>query len=200
VKTTERDASGLDAEITDGEAEAAEDAGDEVQEFIEWTEKLGLARVAALVANACEVEADSAADDGLGREWSRLVPEFEKLARRVKGLADRGAARARWNAAKTTLRMSGDFIGRESRYLGGEWPASEGARFRILGVVRRCEGGQVISIRDNDLLARLGGVSARDLVEVRPIKENGRESFVAAETYAMDFEIFAPLRGTADKP
>lgn len=187
MKTTEDDVQDLDAD--------QDDESDGTQAFIELTEKLTLSRIIALAADACEVESDATADDAIGREWARLVPEVKRLAKRVKDIEERGAARARWDAAKTTLRMSGDFIGQESRYLGGEWPASAGARFRIVGVIRRCEGNEVISIQDNALLARLGGVNARDLVDVREIKDNGRESFVTAETYAMDFEIFAALRG-----
>ena len=171
--------------------------GSATREFIELVERIGLSSVVSLVAQACEVEADNTADENLGREWPRLRVEFEKLARTVTRLEGHASSRACWEAASPSLHVTGEFIGSIARYVGSAWPSAHGGRYRIVGVVKRLDDGRTLVARDNAELSALGGVSARDFVDVREIKPGGQDSFVAAEAYAIDLDVFAPLRAAA---
>ena len=74
----------------------------------------------------------------LARAWGRIVPEFEKLAKRARSstTARRRAAGSPLPARAASRATSS---GRETVYLGGEWPALPVA-VRIDAVLRHVEG------------------------------------------------------------
>src|ERR1700722_11646382 len=100
------------------------------QSFVALVEEIGPEGILDHVATSCEVAALETEDRILGRAWDHLVPEVEKLAKRVRQLQERSASRRRWELASPASRLDGDFIGRETTYLGGEWPRLAGSRVR----------------------------------------------------------------------
>lgn len=75
-----------------------------------------------------------------------------------------------------------------------------GSTVRIIGVIKGAasdaynpdEEGSYIT--DNESLARAGGVTASDRVEVQPwIEREGRFSFASSDARAVDLECFAHL-------
>jgi hypothetical protein len=173
---------------------------DDAQAFIDLQERIGLGAILDYASTACEVAAEGAADELLARAWRRLSPELGKVANRARELDDRTLARRRWEEASPDSRIQGDFIGTETTYLGGEWPARRAACMRIEAVLRHVEGqGEMLKIRTNEELRAAGGVSARDRVEVREVKAGGQLSFVTADPYALDLACFATLRSPQAK-
>jgi hypothetical protein len=165
------------------------------QSFVALVEEIGPEGILDHLATACEVASLETEDRMLRRAWDHVVPEVERLAKRVRQLQERAASRRRWELASAASRLEGDFIGRETTYLGGEWPRLAGSRVRIEAVFRE-EGGsdEIVKITTNDALRAAGGVSARDRVEVRPVRCGGQLSFIASDPYALDLECFAALR------
>lgn len=84
----------------------------------------------------------------------------------------------------TTIGAITTYIGSEHRYL-------RGYRVRIVAVLKA--DGNII--KDEDDLARAGGVTAEDSVEVQPwLEAEGRFSFVTSDPRAVDLACFERLR------
>ncbi len=84
----------------------------------------------------------------------------------------------------TTIGAITTYIGSEHRYL-------RGYRVRIVAVLKA--DGNII--KDEDDLARAGGVTAEDRVEVQPwLEAEGRFSFVSSDPRAIDLACFASLK------
>ena len=167
----------------------------EAQAFIHLQDAIGLVAILEYASTACEVAAEGVCDEHLAQAWRQVAPDLEKIAKRVRQLEERTLSRRRWEDAAALNRMPGAFIGTQTTYLGGEWPTMAGVRVRIDAVFRQFEGSDdVFKIRTNSELRAAGGVSARDRIEVRPVKSGGQLSFIPSDPYALDLECFAPLR------
>ena len=93
-------------------------------------------------------------------------------------------------------------IGKETRYIGDEQPALRGYRLLITAVLKA--GVDVESddayVTDDDHLARVGGVTADDRIEVKPwLEREGRWSFVSSDPKAVDLVMFKGLRDGTEK-
>jgi hypothetical protein len=78
-------------------------------------------------------------------------------------------------------------IGATTTYVGSE----HGYRVRIVAVLKA--SGSLI--KDDDDLARAGGVTAEDHVEVQPwLEAEGRFSFVTSDPCAVDLTCFEHLK------
>lgn len=82
-------------------------------------------------------------------------------------------------------------IGAITTYIGSEHRCLRGYRVRIVAVLKA--DGNII--KDEDNLARAGGVTAEDRVEVQPwLEAEGRFSFVTSGPRAVDLACFERLR------
>jgi len=105
----------------------------------------------------------------------------------------------RQNAAKPV-------IGRTTTYHGTEHAYLKGYTVKIIAVIKNAarpdydpdEDEQYITGEEE--LARAGGVTAADRIEVQPwIEKEGRFSFVSSDPKATDLECFAGLAGRGKK-
>jgi hypothetical protein len=91
-------------------------------------------------------------------------------------------------------------IGLTTKYLGTEVPGLRGSRVRIFGIMRGALNQSVdvdspdYYVSDDDTLARLGGVTGADRVDVAHLRPDGTASFVHCDARAIDLECFAALR------
>jgi hypothetical protein len=98
--------------------------------------------------------------------------------------------------------MSDKVIGAITTCQSEEHPYLKGYKVRIVAVFKNgaradidVEGPDYADIDDEDDLARAGGVTASDRVEVQPwLEKEGRFSFVTSDPKAEDLECFAHLR------
>lgn len=90
-------------------------------------------------------------------------------------------------------------IGTITTYVGTEIPGYRGTRVRIFAVLRNAlrPGLDVDAdgyfVNDDEELARLGGVTENDRLDVAHIREDGSTSFVHCDPRAVDLECFAML-------
>jgi hypothetical protein len=90
-------------------------------------------------------------------------------------------------------------IGTDTRYIGDELKFLRGARVRIIAVLHDAlrpgadVDGDDYLVRDDDHLARLGGITRFDRIEVAPFIGE-RLSFVTSDPRAIDLECFAALK------
>ena len=96
-------------------------------------------------------------------------------------------------------------LGSTTTYHGTEHPYLNGYRVRIVAVLKNAarpdidvDGPDYAHISDEDDLARAGGVTADDRLEVQPWMEKaGRFSFVTSDPRAMDLACFKKLAKAA---
>lgn len=82
-------------------------------------------------------------------------------------------------------------IGATTTYIGSEHGYMRGDRVRIIAV-HKADGSYV---KDEDELARMGGVTADDRLDVRPwLEAEARFSFVSSDPRAIDLECFEYLK------
>ena len=92
-------------------------------------------------------------------------------------------------------------IGTTTTYVGDEIPGFRGQRVRIFGVMRGALRADVnvdaddYFVTDDHALARLGGVTRLDRVDVAHLRADGSASFVHCDPRAIDLECFASLKG-----
>jgi hypothetical protein len=90
-------------------------------------------------------------------------------------------------------------LGSITTYLGDEIKGIKGHQVRILAVLRGAlrpdadPDADGFFVNDEEELARLGGVTAEDRIDVQPIDRKGRQSFVHVDPKATDLEIFKYL-------
>jgi len=91
-------------------------------------------------------------------------------------------------------------IGTTTTYHGAEHGSLQGYRVRIIAVIKGAAAPDYdpdldsVTLRDEADLARAGGVSADDRVEVQPwLEKEGRFSFVTSDPLATDLACFAHL-------
>jgi hypothetical protein len=86
-------------------------------------------------------------------------------------------------------------IGRRTRYHGDEPPYLRGLDVAIVAVLKdalRVEEHAYLT--DDDAIARAGGVTAFDRIEVAPfVEKDGRFSFATSDPKAVDLAAFAHL-------
>ena len=94
-------------------------------------------------------------------------------------------------------------LGSTTTYHGTEHPYLRGLKVRIVGVMKRAAAPDYdpdrdgAYLRDEEEIARAGGVTADDRVEVQPwLKEERRWSFVCSDPLATDLACFARLKKT----
>jgi hypothetical protein len=94
-------------------------------------------------------------------------------------------------------------LGSITTYLGTEHPYLHGLKVRIVGVMKRAAAPDYdpdrdgAYLRDEEEIARAGGVSADDRVEVQPFLEaEQRWSFVCSDPMATDLALFKALKKT----
>lgn len=88
-------------------------------------------------------------------------------------------------------------IGKITKYVGEERQDLLGYKLLITAVIKAGADPDHDDayITDEEHLARVGGVSAEDRVEVKPwMERDGRWSFVSSDPRAADLELFAALR------
>ena len=96
-------------------------------------------------------------------------------------------------------------LGSTTTYHGTEHPYLNGYRVRITPVLKNAarpdidvDGPDYDHISDEDDLARAGGVTADDRIEVQPwMEKEGRFSFVTSDPRAMDLACFKKLAKAA---
>jgi hypothetical protein len=93
-------------------------------------------------------------------------------------------------------------IGTVTTYHGTEHPYLRGLKVRIVAVFKNAVDPNAELDHDNDYitddehLARVGGVTAQDRVEVVPwLEKEGRHSFVSSDPRAIDLAAFSNLAG-----
>jgi len=92
-------------------------------------------------------------------------------------------------------------IGTVTTYHGDEHPYLRGHKVRIVAVLKNAakpdidvDGPDYDHISDDEDLARAGGVTRDDRIEVQPwIEQEGRFSFVTSDPRAVDLGCFANL-------
>ncbi len=91
-------------------------------------------------------------------------------------------------------------IGLETVYRGSEHRYLGGLRVRIVAVLKgaaregRDPDEDYAYLKDDDEIARAGGVTADDRIEVQPwMEKEQRFSFVTSDPRAIDLECFAEL-------
>ena len=91
-------------------------------------------------------------------------------------------------------------IGTTSIYHGSEHGSLQGYRVRIIAVIKGAAAPDYDAdadgayLTDDEDIARAGGVTAADRVEVQPwIEKEGRFSFVSSDPRAIDLACFAHL-------
>jgi len=83
-------------------------------------------------------------------------------------------------------------IGTVTRYTGTEHGYLTGYKVRVVAVLRPGDDGEYLT--DDNEIARVGGVTAADRMEVQPwLEREGRFSFVTSDPKAVDLEAFAHL-------
>ena len=94
-------------------------------------------------------------------------------------------------------------LGSTTTYHGSEHPYLKGYKVRILAVMKRAAAPDYDPdrdgsyLRDEDDLARAGGLTADDRVEVQPwLDGEQRWSFVTSDPRAVDLAIFRELTRT----
>jgi len=91
-------------------------------------------------------------------------------------------------------------IGATTTYVGSEIPGLKGQRVRIFGVMRGALRPDVnvdaddYFLTDDEVLARLGGVTKLDRLDVAHVRADGSASFVHCDPRAIDLECFAALK------
>jgi hypothetical protein len=96
-------------------------------------------------------------------------------------------------------------LGSTTTYHGTEHPYLKGYKVRIVAVLKNAarpdidvDGPDYATISDEDDLARTGGVTADDRIEVQPwLKEISRFSFVTSDPRAIDLACFKKLAKAA---
>ncbi|MGE3165963.1 MAG: hypothetical protein AB7O52_13745 [Planctomycetota bacterium] len=93
-------------------------------------------------------------------------------------------------------------IGRVTRYVGHEHEPLHNLTVRVVAVLRGAlEHSDYDRVTTDAELARLGGLTRRDRVEVHPwIEQASRYSFVSYDPRAEDLEAFAYLRDAGRGP
>ncbi len=90
-------------------------------------------------------------------------------------------------------------IGTDTTYVGDEIPGLKGRRVRIHAVMRGALRADVnvdaddYLVDDDYALARLGGVTKLDRVDITHLRADGSSSFVHCDARAIDLEWFASL-------
>ncbi len=92
-------------------------------------------------------------------------------------------------------------IGQVTTYHGDEHPYLHGYKVRIIGVLHNAakpgidvDGPDYDHITDDEDLARAGGVTAYDRIDVQPwLEKEGRFSFVSSDPLAADLDCFRDL-------
>jgi len=96
-------------------------------------------------------------------------------------------------------------LGSTTTYHGTEHPYLKGYKVRIVAVLKNAarpdidvDGPDYAHLSDEDDLARAGGVTADDRIEVQPwMEKEGRFSFVTSDPRAVDLACFRKLAKTA---
>jgi hypothetical protein len=96
-------------------------------------------------------------------------------------------------------------LGRTTTYHGTEHPYLNGYKVRIIAVLKNAarpdidvDGPDYAHLSDEDDLARAGGVTADDRIEVQPwMEKEGRFSFVTSDPRAVDLACFRKLAQAA---
>ena len=96
-------------------------------------------------------------------------------------------------------------LGSTTTYHGTEHPYLNGYRVRIVAVLKNAarpdidvDGPDYANVSDEDDLARAGGVTADDRVEVQPwMEREGRFSFVSSDPKSVDLACFRKLAKAA---
>ena len=82
--------------------------------------------------------------------------------------------------------------GTVTRYTGTEHGYLTGSKVRVVAVLRPGDDGDYLT--DDNEIARAGGVTAADRIEVQPwLEREGRFSLVTSDPRAVDLEAFADL-------
>lgn len=92
-------------------------------------------------------------------------------------------------------------LGSTTTYHGTEHPYLKGYKVRIVAVLKNAarpdidvDGPDYANLSDDDDLARAGGVTADDRIEVQPwMEKEGRFSFVTSDPRAVDLACFRKL-------
>ena len=92
-------------------------------------------------------------------------------------------------------------LGSTTTYHGTEHPYLRGYKVRIVAVLKNAanpdidvDGPEYVHIDNDTDLARFGGVTADDRIEVQPwLEKEGRFSFVTSDPRAQDLAAFAHL-------
>ena len=93
---------------------------------------------------------------------------------------------------KTKQAEAAQVIGAVTTYLGNDYGMKPGHKVKIIAVLPKDEDAY---IRDDDELARRGGVKASDRVEIAPwIEKEGRFSWVSNDPMSTELEAFKKLR------
>ena len=96
-------------------------------------------------------------------------------------------------------------IGTITTYIGDEIPGLRGTEVRIAGVMRGALLPSVdldaddYFVSDDATLARLGGVTPNDRVDIAHIRRDGTTSFVHCDARAIDLLCFADLAAAPDE-
>jgi len=103
------------------------------------------------------------------------------------------------NAVATPEAAMAKILGSTTTYNGTEHPYLRGYKVRIVAVMKRAATPDQDDsyLRDEEELARAGGVTADDRVEVQPwIEAEQRWSFVTSDPRAIDLACFRQLTRT----
>jgi hypothetical protein len=105
------------------------------------------------------------------------------------------------NAVANPEAAMAKILGSITTYLGNEHPYLRNCRVRIVGIMKRAAAPDYDPERDGSYLrdegdiARAGGVTADDRVEIQPwLDEEQRWSFATSDPRAVDLACFAQLR------
>jgi hypothetical protein len=97
-------------------------------------------------------------------------------------------------------------LGSITTYLGTERPYLRNCKVRIVGVMKRAAAPDYDPerdgsyLRDEEELARAGGIAADDRVEVQPwLEAEQRWSFVCSDPKATDLACLASTKNAAEK-
>ena len=92
-------------------------------------------------------------------------------------------------------------LGKTTTYRGTEHPYLRNCKVRIVAVMKRAAAPDHDPdrddsyLRDEDDIARAGGVTADDRIEVQPwMEKEGRFSFVTSDPRAVDLALFRNLK------
>jgi len=94
-------------------------------------------------------------------------------------------------------------LGSITTYLGIEYPYLHNCKLRIVGVMKRAATPDYdpdrdgAYLRDEEEIARAGGVTADDRIEVQPwLEDEQRWSFVCSDPKATDLALLSRLKKT----